>query len=229
MPVFYLNEQIVFPAVELANPDGILAVGGDLSPERVLAGYTQGIFPWYSDGDPILWWSPDPRFVLFTNEFRLSKTMRKIMKKHQFTITADTCFDEVIEGCRTAARPDQPGTWITDEMLGAYCHLHKLGFAHSIEAWEDDQLAGGLYGVSIGRIFFGESMFTRVPNASKVAFAFFVNKLAGLGFPIIDSQVHTHHLESFGAREIPRIEYLAHLDKALDYKTIKGAWTDIIK
>lgn len=208
MPVFALPPEHVFPDPSLARPDGLLAVGGDLHPARVLLGYTLGIFPWFSEGQPILWHSPDPRFVLFADEFRVPRSLRKVIRRAPFTLTLDKAFDQVIVACASTARPDQDGTWITSDMARAYQELYRLGFAHSVEAWQDGELVGGLYGVTVGRMFFGESMFARVPEASKVAFVALFRQLERWGHDMIDSQVHTDHLARFGARDIPRREYL---------------------
>jgi leucyl/phenylalanyl-tRNA---protein transferase len=211
MPIFLLNDELVFPEVEHATDEGILAVGGDLRPERLLLAYVSGIFPWYSNGEPIIWWSPDPRFVLFPSELKVSRSMRKILRQGVFSITFDKAFERVIEQCRRIKRKGQRGTWITPEMQKAYIRLFKLGFAHSVEAWKDGELAGGLYGVSLGKVFFGESMFSKASNASKACLITLVEHLAKRGFELIDSQVYTRHLETLGAREIPRSEYLALL------------------
>lgn len=223
MPIFSLDDEIVFPPVHLADERGILAVGGDLSPRRLLLAYASGIFPWYSEDDPIIWWSPDPRFVLFPGELRVSRTMRQTLGRNIFRITADRAFAHVIESCRRPRRR-QDGTWITDEMTAAYVHLHELGFAHSVEAWAGDELAGGLYGISLGGCFFGESMFTEVNDASKAAFITMVRVLAGRGFELIDCQVHTGHLASLGARPIPRDEFTAILERHTNRETLRGSW-----
>ena len=228
MPIFALNEQILFPPVDLAERSGILAVGGDLSPERLIEAYRHGIFPWYSDGDPILWWSPDPRFVLFPAETYISKTMRQVLRRKIFDISCDTDFRAVMRGCQEPRRREK-GTWITEEMMEAYVGLHESGIAHSIEAWQNSELAGGLYGISLGRCFFGESMFTRVSNASKAAFISLSVRLRELGFLIIDCQVYTSHLESLGARHIPRNEYISILEEGLKYETMQGSWKDLIR
>lgn len=228
MPVFALQDELVFPPVELANEDGILAVGGDLSPNRLLLAYSSGIFPWYNEDEPIIWWAPNPRFVIFPRDLRVSKSLRKLIKRGAFEVTFDRAFREVMSGCRSP-RKNQDGTWITDEMLEAYCLLHELGFAHSVEAWQDGELAGGLYGVSLGRCFFGESMFTRVSNASKVAFATLAERLLSHDFQLIDSQVYTDHLSTFGAINIPRDEYQIHLDRILQYETLRGDWGELLK
>jgi leucyl/phenylalanyl-tRNA--protein transferase len=227
-PYLSEHEYFQFPPVESATPDGIVAAGGNLSPGMLLSAYRQGIFPWYSDGEPILWWSPDPRFVLFPDELLVSKSLRRTLRRDRFSIRFDTHFDQVLEGCKQAPRPGQDGTWITKEMQEGYARLHRLGYAHSVEATADGELAGGLYGVALGRCFFGESMFTRVSDASKVALVALVRTAAALGFPVIDSQVYTPHLARFGAREIPRTEYLGLLNAALRQPTIRGNWGELI-
>jgi leucyl/phenylalanyl-tRNA---protein transferase len=203
MPLFSINKDLIFPPVELAEPDGLLAVGGDLSTERLLLAYRSGIFPWY-EGDHILWWCPDPRFVLFPEDLVVSKSMRSIIKKNIFSFTTDQAFAEVITNCKRISRKDQDSTWITDEVTKAYIELHKKGFAHSAEAWQDGKLVGGLYGVKLGKVFFGESMFSHVSNASKFAFISYVQKLMSEGVQLIDCQVYTEHLESLGAGMISR-------------------------
>jgi leucyl/phenylalanyl-tRNA--protein transferase len=228
MPIFALNEQIIFPPVNLAERSGILAVGGDLSPERLIEAYRRGIFPWYSEGDPIIWWSPDPRFVLFPAETYISKTMRQVLRRKVFEVSFDRDFRAVMRGCQ-GPRKREKGTWITEEMMEAYIRLHESGIAHSIETWQNGELTGGLYGISLGRCFFGESMFTRVSNASKAAFITLSMRLRELGFVIIDCQVYTPHLESLGARHITRDEYIAILEEGLKYETIQGSWGDLIK
>ncbi|HON77644.1 MAG TPA: leucyl/phenylalanyl-tRNA--protein transferase [Spirochaetota bacterium] len=228
MPIFVLNEEILFPPVNLAIREGILAVGGDLSPERLLKAYSEGIFPWYSEDEPIVWWSPDPRFVLLPEGIKVSRTMRQVISRNIFTITFDRAFREVITSCSTIDRAHQYGTWITDEMREAYCRLHDMGYAHSVEAWHGGELAGGLYGLSLGRCFFGESMFAKKSNASKAAFIVLVKKLQELGFIIVDAQVYTRHLESLGAFEMPRDEYIAVLRKGLQFETIQGSWSGLL-
>jgi leucyl/phenylalanyl-tRNA---protein transferase len=223
MPVYRLPEAILFPPVDHAEKSGLLAVGGDLSPERLLAAYQEGIFPWYGDGEPILWWSPDPRFVLFPDELRISRSMRQFLKKGLVRITFDRAFLEVISACRRS-RPGQDGTWITPEMRAAYCALHDLGYAHSVEVWQGDVLAGGLYGVSLGRAFFGESMFSAAPNASKAALITLVSHLRERGFDLIDCQVETGHLAGLGARPIPRRDFCALLQQSLCRETLRGNW-----
>ena len=229
MPVFKLTNELVFPHPDLAAEEGILAVGGDLSPDRLLLAYTSGIFPWFNDDEPIIWWSPDPRFVLFPDKFKISDSLKKEIRRKKFEVTYDRDFEKIIKGCRYSPRKKQKGTWITGDMEEAYCRLHKLGFAHSVEARIDGEVVGGLYGVSLGRCFMGESMFTTVSNASKVAFATLVSDLKKNGFMIIDSQVHTDHLATFGAEEIKRSEYLKILDEALDYETLRGDWEELLK
>jgi len=224
MPVFRLEEEIVFPPPDLAEDNGLLAVGGDLQPERLLLAYSLGIFPWYHDGLPILWHSPDPRMVLEARDLHVGRSLRKSIRRHAFEIRMDTAFDAVIDACATVQRPDQEGTWITDEMKRAYCDLHELGFAHSAEAWQDGELVGGLYGVSLGAAFFGESMFARENNASKVAFVTFIEQIRRWGIHLIDCQVHTDLLEQFGAELWPRSRYLAALTAALDHPTLRGRW-----
>ncbi|TAL36736.1 MAG: leucyl/phenylalanyl-tRNA--protein transferase [Spirochaetes bacterium] len=226
MPIFQLPNEIVFPPVHLAHESGILAVGGDLTPERLLAAYREGIFPWYSPEDPILWWSPDPRFVLYPAEIRIARTMRQVLRRNIFTVTFDRAFRDVVAGCRTP-RKTQAGTWITDEMLEAYCLLHERGYAHSVEAWREGALAGGLYGVSLGGMFFGESMFARESNASKAALVTLAEALGENGFDMIDCQVYTGHLESLGAREIPRTEFMTILRSSLERVTLRGNWGEL--
>jgi len=202
-----------------------LAVGGDLSRERLLLAYRMGIFPWYSRYEPILWWSPDPRLVLYPGELRTSKSLQKTIKKGLFRVTMDQAFEAVINACAQSRTSADEGTWIVEEMIDAYCNLHESGFAHSVEAWREDKLVGGLYGVSLGRCFFGESMFTHISNASKVAFVTLVKHLQALNFNLIDCQVTTPHLLKFGAHEIPRARYLNELDKSLKPSTLKGQWS----
>jgi leucyl/phenylalanyl-tRNA--protein transferase len=207
MPVFQLNQELIFPPVHLARKDGLLALGGDLSPERLLLAYRNGIFPWY-ESNPIQWWSPNPRFVLFPKELRISKSMKAVLKKNPFRFSVNEAFEQVIAQCKSIRREGQHGTWITDEMLNAYCMLHQKGIAHSAEAWDGNELVGGLYGVRIGKVFFGESMFSKLSNASKFAFIHFVQRSIGDKVQLIDCQVHTEHLESLGARMIVRSEFI---------------------
>jgi leucyl/phenylalanyl-tRNA--protein transferase len=215
MPLFALNHEMIFPPVRLAEPDGLLAIGGDLSTDRLMLAYRNGIFPWY-DGPHILWWSPDPRFVLFPEELRESKSMRQLIKKNHFEFKVDTAFREVIANCKTISRKDQESTWITDEVKEAYSRLHEAGYAHSAEVWLNGELAGGLYGVRIGRAFFGESMFSKVSNASKYAFIRYVQQLESEGTRLIDCQVYTEHLESLGARMIPREDFISIIRSLID-------------
>jgi leucyl/phenylalanyl-tRNA---protein transferase len=223
MPVFRLDERLVFPPVHLAE-DGLLALGGDLRPERLLLGYTQGIFPWYAENLPILWHSPDPRMVMTTRDLVIQRSLRKAIKKRPYEVRVDTAFEHVLRGCAESPRPGQTGTWLIPEMVEAYMKLHDLGFAHSFEAWSGDELVGGLYGVSLGAAFFGESMFARATDASKIAFAASVRQLDAWNIGLIDCQVHTEHLERFGAYEVPRLDYLQLLARALDEPTRRGKW-----
>ena len=223
MPVFKLDERLEFPPADLAE-DGLLAVGGDLRPERLVLAYSRGIFPWYEEGLPILWHSPDPRMVLETARLRTPASLRKAMRKHPYRLTLDTAFPEVIAACATAPRPGQEGTWITAEMREAYVKLFRLGLAHSAEAWRGGALVGGLYGVSLGGIFFGESMFARAPDASKIAFVALVSELERRRIELVDCQVYTDHLARFGAEEWPRVRYLRALRHALRRPTQRGRW-----
>lgn len=225
MPVYRLTDEVVFPDPSLADDTGLLAVGGDLSMERLLAAYSLGIFPWYEEGLPILWHSPDPRFILEPNELRVNRSLRKSLRS--FTVTYDASFEEVIDSCSSAVRPGQRGTWITKEQRDAFVELHELGFAHSIEARSfDGELAGGLYGVSLGAAFFGESMFFRRSGASKVALVHLVHRALAWGFRFIDCQVYTPHLADLGARERPRSWFLAALEEALTAApTRRGSWS----
>jgi leucyl/phenylalanyl-tRNA--protein transferase len=210
--IFRLDERLLFPEPGLAEPDGLLAVGGDLSTQRLLLAYQNGIFPWYSDDSPILWYSPHERFVLYPDELKVSKSMRQVLRSNRFRVTNNTCFADVIKACSTAPREGQDGTWITGDMQEAYIKLHHEGYAHSVEIWEGSILIGGLYGVWVGDVFCGESMFSKVSNASKVALIYWCE--TG-NFKLIDCQVHTHHLESMGARMIPREQYIAALHNSL--------------
>jgi len=205
--VFALDEQLLFPPVELAEPDGLLAIGGDLSVERLLLAYRSGIFPWY-EGDHILWWCPDPRFVLFPSELKVSKSMKQLIRKNVFDFTINKAFKEVIQECKKIKRSGQQGTWITDEMEKAYIRMHELGWAVSAEAWKNDELVGGLYGIRLENIFFGESMFSKETNASKWAFMKLTEQLKSEGIKLIDCQVYTEHLESLGARMISREDFM---------------------
>lgn len=207
MPLWVLDNELAFPPVSTAEPDGLLAIGGDLSVERLLLAYQKGIFPWY-EGDHILWWCPDPRFVLFPSEMQVSRSMRQLMRKDIFQFTTNKAFEAVIHNCMIAPRKGQDGTWISQEMKTAYIELHQKGYAHSAETWKDGELVGGLYGVRLGNVFFGESMFSKTSNASKFAFFNYTSLLAKQGIKLIDCQVYTEHLESLGARMIPRKEFL---------------------
>ncbi|MHB8346782.1 MAG: leucyl/phenylalanyl-tRNA--protein transferase [Acidiferrobacterales bacterium] len=227
MPILMpFGSKTHFPPPETASADGLLAIGGDLGSERLLEAYRCGIFPWYSAGQPVLWWSPDPRTVLFPRNLRISRSLRKTLRNGQLHVTLDTAFGAVIDGC-AAPRRNSPGsgTWITTEMRNAYCRLHAEGHAHSVETWQNDDLVGGLYGVSLGGAFFGESMFSRATDASKVALARLVRQLEAWNFSIIDCQVASAHLFSLGAEEIPRSRFLALLETALRAPGRQGAWT----
>jgi leucyl/phenylalanyl-tRNA--protein transferase len=223
VPVFRLDHRLVFPPVELAE-DGLLAVGGDLRPERLLLAYSKGIFPWYGKNLPILWHSPDPRMVLLPGELVVNRSLAKAIRRKPYELKLDTAFGDVLRGCAEAPRPGQSGTWLIPEMVTAYERMHELGFAHSAEAWLDGALVGGLYGVGLGGCFFGESMFAKAPDASKIVFVALVRQLAAWGVSLIDCQVHTEHLDRFGAREIPRTEFLDKLQAALQEPTRRGAW-----
>ncbi len=220
-----LRRQMAFPDPNTADADGLVAYGGDLSPQRLLAAYAQGIFPWPHDAAwPLLWFSPDPRVVLLPAELHISRSLQKTLNRRRFEVRVDTAFAQVIRACAAILRPGQESTWITDDMIRAYCVLHDLGFAHSVEAWSDGTLVGGLYGVSLGAAFFGESMFAQRPNASKVAFVHLVRQLQTWDFHFLDCQVHTDHLARFGAVEWPRQRFLRSLDEALRRPTRRGLW-----
>jgi leucyl/phenylalanyl-tRNA--protein transferase len=224
MPIFRLVDEPIFPPPDYADPSGLLAVGGDLSKERLLEAYRLGIFPWYSDDQPILWWSPDPRLVLDLKDFGISRSLRKTLKKGVFQVTFDHAFEQVIQACAVVPRAAQNGTWITEEMQEAYINLHGLGYAHSVESWFGGKLAGGLYGVSLGKAFFGESMFHLKTDASKVALATLVEKLKSWDFHFIDSQMTTEHMVRLGAKELPRRIFLKLLQSALRHPTRRGRW-----
>lgn len=224
MPLYRLPREVAFPDPRDAEPDGLLAVGGDLSPERLVAAYAAGIFPWYGPGNPILWWSPDPRLVLLPEQLHVPRSLARSMRRGRYRLTADAAFSQVIRACAAVERPGQDGTWIVGEMVEAYERLHALGLAHSFEAWEGDRLAGGLYGVSLGAAFFGESMFSAGPDASKAAFVRAVEHLRSAGVQLIDCQVRTDHLVRFGAEELPREDFLARLEVALEAPTRQGRW-----
>ncbi|MDC7997189.1 leucyl/phenylalanyl-tRNA--protein transferase [Gilvibacter sediminis] len=212
----FLDDIFGFPHPDEARSDGLLAVGGDLSTARLMLAYRSGIFPWFSDGDPILWWSPDPRMVLFPSEFKRSKSLRKSIRTKGFTITQNTQFEEVMRACASAPRPDQLGTWITEEMIQAYLQLNQLGHARSVEVWLEDELVGGLYGIDLPeyKVFCGESMFSKVSDASKVCFSFLVDQLSTENYKLIDCQMYTDHLASLGAKEIARKDFLDYLKPA---------------
>jgi leucyl/phenylalanyl-tRNA---protein transferase len=212
MSIFALDNKLIFPPAHLSEPDGLLAIGGDLSPERLLLAYKSGIFPWY-EGEYILWWCPNPRCVLFPAELKVSHSMKQLLKKESMEFTVNKAFPEVIRNCKQINRDGQASTWITDEVENAYMKMHALGYAHSAEAWVNGELAGGLYGLRLGKVFFGESMFSNTTNASKFAFIKYTQQLQSEGVELIDCQVHTAHLESLGARMIPRTEFLGLLNK----------------
>ncbi len=223
--LFRIPEPLVFPDPSLSEPSGLLGVGGDLSPERLLLAYRSGIFPWYSDGQPILWWSPDPRMVLATAELRVPRSLGKRIRQQRYRITMDEAFGQVIRHCKTTPRPGQDGTWLTPEMVAGYEALHAAGHAHSVEAWsDDDELVGGLYGVSVGRLYCGESMFAHAPDASKVAFVHVVRQLHRWDMPLVDCQVYTDHLARFGAVEVPRSTYLDRVATLVDQNGRAGRW-----
>ena len=225
MPVYRLSDHdIVFPPPSQAPPDGLLAVAGDLRPERLLAAYSQGIFPWPHDGYPLLWFSPDPRMVLRPAELHVARRLARTLRQGKFEVRLDSAFRAVMEGCAGVPRKHERGTWITPEMIAAYCRLHELGFAHSAEAYSGGELVGGIYGVSLGHAFIGESMFARVNDASKVAFATLVHQLARWEFTLVDAQVYTRHVAHFGATEWPRARYLRALNEALQWPTRRGRW-----
>jgi len=225
LPIFRLDERLIFPKPELAEPDGLLAVGGDLSPRRLLLGYSIGVFPWYSEGQPILWHSPDPRFVVSAKAAHIPRSLEKRIRRGEYEIRWDTAFDEVVRACARTPRPHQSGTWIDSKMAVAYSRLHELGYAHSIEAWQGSELVGGLYGVSLGAVFFGESMFARAPDASKVAFVTLLARLVEWEIDLVDCQVRTEHLARFGAEDWPRARFLEALEVALDAPTRRGSWS----
>jgi leucyl/phenylalanyl-tRNA--protein transferase len=220
MPIYRLSNDLLFPDASLSDEDGLLAIEGDLSPERLLLAYSNGIFPWFSEDEPILWWSPDPRFVIYPKDIRVSHSMKKILKKNKYRVSFDTSFREVISNCSSLRK--EAGTWITNEMIEAYCKLHELGFAHSVETFYGDELVGGLYGVSIGKCFFGESMFQTMDNASKVAFISLSKLLEEKDFSVIDCQVHTDHLESLGALYISRKKFLDLVEKGTSISPLKS-------
>ncbi|MBI5660506.1 MAG: leucyl/phenylalanyl-tRNA--protein transferase [Nitrosomonadales bacterium] len=221
----FLDDTAPFPPVEqaLCSPDGLLAAGGSLAPHRLLEAYRHGIFPWFNEGDPILWWSPNPRMVLFPGEFRVSRSLRKTLRKKIYEIRTDTAFELVMRAC-AAPRKGRAGTWIGEDMIAAYIRLHRMGLAHSVEAWQGGELAGGLYGVGIGRMFYGESMFSRKPDASKVALAHLAAQMRRWNFGMIDCQMRTPHLASLGARELPRAEFVRRIRELMQYPDIASRW-----
>lgn len=220
-----LGDDLEFPPPETADADGLLAVGGDLSPERLLAAYRRGVFPWpWFFEDPMLWWCPDPRFVLYPRDLRVGKSLRQRVRSERFDVRLDTGFRAIVEGCASAERPEGPGTWLLPGMIDAYVRLHELGYAHCAGSWRDGELKGGLYGVALGGAFFGESMFHREPDASKVAFVTFVEQLDAWGFDFVDCQMETDHLARFGARPVPRTRFLAELADALARPDRPGPW-----
>ena len=224
MPVYQIPDELVFPDPDLAEEDGLLGVGGDLKPERLLLAYRNGIFPWFSKGEPIMWWSPDPRCVLPPDKLKISTSLRQALKKGNYEIRFDTCFEKVIEHCALTKRKGQRSTWITKEMVAAYIRLHELGFAHSTEVFVDGEIAGGLYGVSIGRTYSGESMFHLLPEMSKIALYHLVERLKEWKFPLIDCQVTNPHLLSLGAEEMPRREFLKQVIKDREKPGQEGKW-----
>ena len=225
MPIFRLSDKVSFPPPHFAGREGLLAVGGDLSTERLLLAYRMGIFPWFSDHDPILWWSPDPRLVLYPFNIHVPKRLRRTIRQDIFTVTSDTAFEQVINRCARIRIESGEGTWITDAMMKAYCRLFAAGYAHSVETWQDDMLVGGLYGVSIGGCFFGESMYSEVSNASKVALVSLCMFLQKRGFDMVDCQLPTDHLLWMGAEEISRSAFLKQLQVSMRKNTLKGPWS----
>lgn len=209
--MYQLTDQLYFPPVATANQFGMVAIGGDLAVNRLILAYKSGIFPWYSDDEPIIWYSLNPRMVLFLKEFKMPKSLKSLLKKEIYTVTFNQNFEEVINQCKNITRPDQPNTWITDAMKNAYIEFHKAGYAKSVEVWKGDELVGGLYGVDLGNIFCGESMFSKESNASKIGLVYLVQKLKSENYQLIDCQMYTDYLASFGAREIPRNEFINYL------------------
>lgn len=224
MPLFRLSKNLVFPPARFARNDGLLCIGGDLSPERLILAYEKGIFPWFSENDPLLWWSPDPRLVLFPDKIHISKSLNKTIKKNIFTIRLDTAFEQTIHACSSLRKKEDSGTWLVDEMVSAYILLHKKGYAHSIETWQDGKLVGGLYGISIGHSFFGESMFSLQKNASKIALVCLATHLKKHNFDLIDCQVTSDHLIHMGAIEISRQSFLEIIESSVQKKPIKNPW-----
>ena len=233
MPVYRIGPALAFPPPERAERSGLLGVGGDLSPQRLLLAYSLGIFPWFGEGEPILWFSPDPRAILEPAALHVGRSLRKELRRSSLRVTFDQDFERVIRACAEVPRRGRGGTWITRDMITAYCRLHRLGFAHSVETWAERdaggraELVAGVYGVALGSAFFGESMFSQRPNASKIAFVELVRRLEAWGFDLVDCQMRTRHLERFGAREVPRTEFLARLERALERPTRRGSWSDL--
>ncbi len=225
--MYWLQEELIFPHPNLSNPDGLLAVGGDLTPERLLLAYKNGIFPWFNPGELFLWWSPDPRFVLFPEDLKVSKSMRPYFNQNKFRVSYDTCFSEVIYECSQAIRRGQSGTWITEEMIESYTKLHEMGWVHSVEVFEGKELVGGLYGIAMGQVFFGESMFSKVSNASKFGFISLVQNLIEHGFTLIDCQQETAHLASLGAISIPRDEFLELMESNNKLEHKAQSWVNL--
>ena len=224
MPLFRLSNQIDFPPAWLARSDGLLCIGGDLKPQRLILAYQNGIFPWFSENEPILWWSPDPRLVLFPRDIKISRSLKKSIRKHQFSITFDQAFEETIRACAAPRGGEEDGTWLMEEMIEAYVTLHHMGIAHSVETWSQGKLVGGLYGLSLGKSFFGESMFHTQTDASKAALAFLANHLACHNFDLIDCQITSDHLLSLGAREIPRQTFLKILKRSVHANVDPTPW-----
>jgi leucyl/phenylalanyl-tRNA---protein transferase len=224
MPVFRLSEELIFPPVHLATPEGLLAVGGDLSPDRLLLAYKMGIFPWYCQGDPILWWSPDPRMVLYPEEINISRSLKKMIRQEKYQVTTDRDFEQVISACAKVRQDAGEGTWITREMVRAYCRLNQQGYAHSVESWHQGTLVGGLYGICLGSSFFGESMFSTMADASKVALVYLTRLSIQNDINLIDCQLPNDHLMRLGAREISRKEFIKQLRRSLQHPSSKGQW-----
>ncbi len=224
MPLFRLSSQIDFPPAWLARTDGLLCIGGDLNPERLILAYQNGIFPWFSENEPLLWWSPDPRLIILPKEIYVSKSLRKTLRRDPFTITFDRAFEQVITACAQPRREEDNGTWLVPEMIEAYIELHRMGVAHSVETWHGDELVGGLYGLSLGRSFFGESMFSSMADASKVALVTLARHLEAHDYDMIDCQVTSPHLLRMGAREIPRQSFLDMLERSIHRETAPHVW-----
>ena len=224
MPIFRLSEKISFPPSYFAEPEGLLAIGGDLSEKRILLAYQMGIFPWFGEDEPILWWSPDPRLLLYPGDIYVSRRLKRMIRQQRFAISCDKAFYEVISACAGIRTENCQETWIGEEMMDAYCRLFDAGYAHSMEVWQEGRLAGGLYGVSLGGAFFGESMFSRVANSSKIALVALCRFLNALSFDFIDCQVKTDHLKRMGAGEVTRSRFLKALERSMGRKTLRGSW-----